>query len=83
MSTQKSVQPAQSVVPEDTMGIEPTATIDEAIQGALGRKLRETYEQVVREQVPDKFRQLLDQLKNSETDGAKGAGDAKADNDST
>ena len=56
------------------MGIEPTATIDEAIQGVLGRKLRESYEEVVREQVPDKFLQLLDQLKKSEGNGSKQCG---------
>lgn len=66
------------------MAIEPTASIDEAIQGALGRKLRESYDQVVREQVPDKFMLLLDQLKKSESDSAStSAGDKKADNGST
>jgi len=48
------------------MGSEGAAGIDEAIQGALGRKLRESYEEVVKEKVPDKFLQLLDQLKKSE-----------------
>jgi hypothetical protein len=66
MSTPKSVQPAQSVVSEDVMGSEGAVGIDEAIQGALGRKLRESYEEVVKEKVPDKFLQLLDQLKKSE-----------------
>jgi hemerythrin-like domain-containing protein len=49
---------------------EQTASIDAGIQGALGRKLRESYEEVVRETVPDKFLQLLDQLKKSEKDKA-------------
>lgn len=53
------------------MDIEPAATIDEAIQGALGRKLRESYDEVVREEVPEKFLRLLDQLKKCET-GDKG-----------
>lgn len=48
------------------MDIEPAAHIDEAIRGALGRKLRESYEEVVREEVPEKFLQLLNQLKKSE-----------------
>ena len=53
---------------------EPAASIDAAIQGALGRKLRESYEEVVREEVPDKFLKLLDDLKFSEQgSGAKGA----------
>jgi len=59
------------------MSIEPAATIDQAIQGALGRKLRETYEEVVREQVPEKFLQLLDQLKKTETDGSKQGGEER------
>lgn len=71
MSTPKSVQPAQSVVPDDAMGTEGAASLDEAIQGALGRKLRESYEEVVNEKVPDKFLQLLDQLKGTEK-GDKG-----------
>jgi hypothetical protein len=70
MSTPKSVQSAQSVAVENPMEAEPAATIDPAIQGALGRKLRESYDEVVREQVPDKFMALLDQLKKSEKDKA-------------
>lgn len=72
MSTPKSVQPAQkSVRAESAIGMEPAASLDEAIQDALGRKLRESWEEVVNEKVPDKFKNLLDQLKNSET-GDKG-----------
>ncbi|MCC7250555.1 NepR family anti-sigma factor [Hyphomicrobium sp.] len=48
------------------MDIEPAASLDEAIQGALGRKLRESYEEIVNEQVPEKFIQLLNELKNTE-----------------
>ncbi len=56
------------------METEPVASIDQAIQGALGRKLRESYDAVVREQVPDKFIQLLEQLKQTEINdkGCKG-----------
>lgn len=71
MTTPKSVQPGQSVTAESAMSTtEQTASIDAGIQGALGRKLRESYEEVVRETVPDKFLQLLDQLKKSEQDKA-------------
>lgn len=59
------------------MNIEPAGTIDEAIQGALGRKLRESYEEVVREQVPDKLLRLLDQLKKSEGAGSNQGGEER------
>lgn len=68
MTTPKSVQPVQNTVPESAMNIEPTASLDGAIQGALGRKLRESWEEVVREEVPEKFKNLLEQLKKTETE---------------
>lgn len=46
--------------------MDPPASLDEAIQSAIGRKLRESWQEVVNEKVPDKFRDLLDQLKRSE-----------------
>lgn len=69
MTTPKSVQPVQSTVPESAMNIEPTASLDEAIQGALGRKLRESWDEVVKEEVPKSFKVLLEQLKKSESGG--------------
>ncbi|HEX2842330.1 NepR family anti-sigma factor [Hyphomicrobium sp.] len=66
MTTPKPVQPA-NIAAQEAVDAEPAASLDEAIQGALGRKLRESYDEVVREQVPDKFLKLLDQLKHSET----------------
>lgn len=71
MTTSKSVDPAQGAVTESNENAEP-AGVDPAIQGALGRKLRESYDQVVKETVPDKFLQLLDQLKQSEASGKTG-----------
>lgn len=68
MTTPKSVQSVQSVPADSALGAEQTASVDAAIQGALGRKLRESYEEVVREAVPDKFLHLLEQLKQSEKD---------------
>lgn len=66
MTIPKPVQPAQHVAAESDMDDEPAAGIDTAIQGALGRKLRESYEEVVREEVPDKLLKLLDELKLAE-----------------
>jgi hypothetical protein len=40
--------------------------VDSSIQGLLGRKLRENYEEVVKEEVPQKFLQLLEELKRKE-----------------
>lgn len=65
MTTSKTFQ-LVNVTAQDAVDAEPAASLDEAIQGALGRKLRESYDEVVREQVPDKFLKLLDQLKQTE-----------------
>ncbi len=46
--------------------------VDAAVQGALGRKLRESYEEVVREEVPGRFLQLLEELKQKEKGGKGG-----------
>lgn len=70
MTIPKTVQPTQYVAGESDMDDEPAASIDAAIQGALGRKLRESYEEVVREEVPDKFLKLLEDLKLAERDDA-------------
>ncbi len=40
--------------------------IDQRIQGHLGRKLKESYEELVRQPVPDKFHQLLEELERQE-----------------
>lgn len=74
MSTPKSVQEAQNAVPEEAMSMDPPASLDEAIQSSIGRKLRESWEEVVNEKVPDKFRDLLDQLKKSEASGQGSGG---------
>ena len=50
---------------------EQAPAVDAAIQGALGRKLRESYDEVVKEAVPQKFLDLLETLKHKEK-GAKG-----------
>jgi hypothetical protein len=71
MSTSKSAGQGQSAAAESTDTDDQVASIDAAIQGALGRKLRESYDEVVKEAVPDKFMQLLDQLKKSEKTGER------------
>lgn len=53
---------------------EPAPSVDASIQGLLGRKLRENYEEVVKEEVPKKFMDLLDQLKRTEKGNAKEGG---------
>jgi hypothetical protein len=68
MTTSKSVDQAPGAVTEGHENTE-TAGVDAAIQGALGRKLRESYDQVVKEAVPDKFLQLLDQSEGSDKAG--------------
>jgi Anti-sigma factor NepR len=40
--------------------------LDQAIQQHLGRKLQATYNDLVSQPVPDKFRQLLDELERQE-----------------
>jgi len=51
-----------------------TPAVDASIQGLLGRKLRENYDEVVKEAVPDKFLLLLEELKKKEKGGKKGGG---------
>lgn len=42
------------------------AKLEPEVQQALGRELRALYHEVLSEPVPDKFRQLLDQLEDQE-----------------
>lgn len=42
------------------------STGDQGVYINLGRKLKESYEDLVRQPVPDKFRQLLDELERRE-----------------
>lgn len=48
----------------EDQAIEPA--IDQRIQNHLGRKLKEAYEELVRQPVPDKFHQLLEELERKE-----------------
>lgn len=47
------------------------AQVDPTVQGVLGRKLKESYEALVKEEVPAKFLELLDQLKKKESPSPK------------
>lgn len=73
MTTPKSIHPAQSVAAENTMIPEPPAQIDAIIQGAIGRKLRDVYDQIVAEQVPDELINVLKRLKQREAGGGTGS----------
>ena len=44
--------------------VEPA--IDQRIQNHLGRTLKQAYEELVRQPVPDKFHQLLEELERQE-----------------
>lgn len=52
-------------------GAEGTGPVDSLLQSSLGKKLRDSYQEVVNEEVPEKFLALLDQLKKKEV----GSGD--------
>jgi hypothetical protein len=54
--------------------VEAAPAVDASIRGLLGRKLRENYEEVVKEAVPDKFLLLLEELKKKEKGGKKDGG---------
>jgi hypothetical protein len=62
MNAPKSEKPADGKPGQ----AESAPVIDAAVQGALGRKLRESYDEVVKEEVPPKFMQLLESLKQKE-----------------
>ena len=53
---------------KDNSGADPTSNpvIAADIQGHLGRKLKASYDEIVRQPVPDKFRQLLEELERRE-----------------
>lgn len=41
--------------------------VDQVIQRHIGRKLKASYEQLVKQPVPDKFKALLEELQRKET----------------
>lgn len=48
---------------KDTAGEPP---VDQAVRNHLGRKLKQSYDELVRQPVPDKFRRLLEELERQE-----------------
>ena len=72
MTTQKTGGGA-GVQPQGKLdgGAEGTGPVDSLLQSSLGKKLRDSYQEVVNEEVPEKFLALLDQLKKKEV----GSGD--------
>lgn len=52
---------------------EAAAPLPNELQGQIGKKLREAYSELVAEPVPDRFIQLLQQLKDKEGNGKGGA----------
>jgi len=65
---------AEDEAPGECVEADAVPAVDASIQGLLGRKLRENYDEVVKEQVPQKFLQLLDELKRKEKGGKKDGG---------
>jgi len=47
-------------------GVRSKAVIGQDIQAHLGQKLKASYNELVRQPVPDKFRQLLEELERRE-----------------
>ena len=46
--------------------VKTMAALPPALQGQLGKRLRESYSELVKQPVPDKFLMLLEELKKSE-----------------
>lgn len=61
-------EPHEGRLPESPANTK-VANVDPALQGTLGRRLREVYQEVVDEDVPDKFLTLLGELKKKESGG--------------
>jgi len=74
MSSPKFVEQAQGANLSDAADSTASGSVDEVVQGVLGRRLRESWEQIVREDIPQKFMDLLTDLKNTEQRGPGGGG---------
>jgi hypothetical protein len=48
------------------------ATLDPKLQDQIGRQLRAAFEEVVNQPVPDRFRQLLEELERQQASGEGG-----------
>jgi hypothetical protein len=47
--------------------VRPLPALSKAVQGHLGRKLKATYDELLRQPVPDRIRQLLEDLDRQES----------------
>lgn len=56
----------QTIKDNGSAGETGKAVIGRDIQGHLGQKLKASYDDLVRQPVPDKFRQLLEELERRE-----------------
>ena len=59
---------------DPTMDAGADATLDPKLQDQIGRQLRAAFEEVVNQPVPDRFRQLLEELERKQ---ASSQGNAK------
>lgn len=70
MKTDKTSEKSSVANPQN--GKTPgTSQLDASLQGNLGKRLREAYDEVVNEEVPAKFLDLLNQLKKREGGGGE------------
>ncbi len=53
-------------------GTDGASPVDGLLQSSLGKKLRDSYQEVVNEDVPSKFLTLLDELKKKESGSGDG-----------
>jgi hypothetical protein len=76
MTTQKGdtrqgdARPAATGATEEPCAT-PSPSVDAAVQGVLGQKLREAWEEIVKEDIPPKLLRLLEELKRKEQDAKK------------
>ena len=52
----------------DKSGRKAPPSLDSAVQSHIGRRLRSMFDEVANQPVPDRFRDLLDQLENASED---------------
>jgi hypothetical protein len=71
MTTEKTGDVRAQNASKESARNEP-AGVDPVLQGSIGRKLRDAYQEVVNEEVPAKFLTLLQELKKKES-GSGGA----------
>lgn len=61
-----------------TTGAAPDARMPRIAQDAIGRRLRQSFDKIIAEPIPDRFLSLLDTLAQTPTASALGDGDPTA-----